>query len=78
MHGVIECIHSELNASNAALDSFRNHTEIQLDQVVAANFPSGDQQDMDFHRAKVISMSLNKKETVFNVRLHDSSVVQYV
>lgn len=76
MHGVIECIHSELNASNDALDAFRNHAEIKLDQVVAANFPSGDQQDMDFHRAKVISMFVNeKKETVFNVRLHDSLLI---
>lgn len=66
--GKVDSIHTELNADNAALELFRNDIDVNRDDIVAANFSSDDQQDMDFHRAKIISISTNKqKKTVFTV-----------
>lgn len=57
----------EINNPSNDLEGFRQHSDIKIGDIVAANF-SDDNSEPDFYRAKVISIDkLKNDETVFNV-----------
>lgn len=73
-HSAVEEIHSELNSRNAPLEPFRNKSELKVDLIVAANYPSEDG-SIDWHRGKIVSIDIDHElqETVAIVSVETSA-----
>lgn len=59
-------MHLEMNNSNNDLEKFKQHSEIKIGQILAANYPN-ETNEYDFHRGKIISIDVNAGETLFKV-----------